>query len=80
MYLFFLKRVYFLLFLKDGFGNVTAGCKLCDCDAIGSQSELCDPQSGQCPCKPGVAGDQCNQCLPSYYGFSTDGCKSESKK
>nr|XP_018899369.1 PREDICTED: laminin subunit alpha-1 [Bemisia tabaci] len=60
----------------DGFGNVTAGCKLCDCDAIGSQSELCDPQSGQCPCKPGVAGDQCNQCLPSYYGFSTDGCKS----
>ncbi len=26
-------------------------------------------------CRPGVTGQQCDQCLPNHYGFSPDGCK-----
>jgi len=33
--------------------------------------------NGECTCKRNVAGRDCNQCLPEYWGLSDDrdGCK-----
>ncbi|MEQ2163945.1 hypothetical protein GOODEAATRI_001425 [Goodea atripinnis] len=38
-------------------------CYPCDCFPVGSESRTCDPVTGQCPCKGGVIGRQCNRCL-----------------
>ena len=47
---------------------VVAGCESCSCDAVGSYNRSCDLYSGQCPCKPGVTGMQCDQCMVSVGG------------
>lgn len=44
------------------------GCKLCDCDHIGSIGQSCDLYSGQCLCREGFTGRQCNQCSIGYFG------------
>ena len=51
-------------FCADGFyGNATIqDCGPCDCEGAGSQSELCDRTTGQCPCLEGVGGQSCDQC------------------
>ncbi|XP_074867738.1 netrin-4 isoform X2 [Carettochelys insculpta] len=56
-------------------------CKLCSCHPVGSATLpfstniFCDPSNGDCPCKPGVAGPQCDQCLVGYWGFGEYGCR-----
>ncbi|XP_039214112.1 netrin-4 isoform X2 [Crotalus tigris] len=56
-------------------------CKLCSCNPIGSavlpfsNSTFCDPNNGDCPCKPGVAGPQCDRCMVGYWGFGYYGCQ-----
>lgn len=57
----------------------------CSCDMMGSKNGVCDLQTGQCACQPGVAntstvpgeaGRRCMQCLPQLFGFdSGDGCE-----
>ncbi|CAH8572031.1 unnamed protein product [Heterobilharzia americana] len=51
--------------------SVTARCL---CNSTGSRSEICDKMTGQCPCKEGVVGRQCDQCAPYHYDFSARGC------
>lgn len=63
--------------MQAGLGNVTAGCLPCQCSNIGASSHVCDPESGQCSCHPGVASPFCETCLPDHYGYSDTGCKSE---
>ncbi|XP_031359594.2 laminin subunit alpha-3 [Lonchura striata] len=49
-----------------------AGCKSCNCSEKGIvdvASPECDKTSGQCKCKPGIKGRQCDQCAPGTYGF-----------
>lgn len=41
----------------------------CDCDPSGSTAELCDQRSGQCSCRDGVTGRQCDKCYTGYFGF-----------
>ncbi|XP_069629626.1 netrin-4 isoform X5 [Haliaeetus albicilla] len=56
-------------------------CKPCSCHPLGSAAlplgprTFCDPSTGDCPCKPGVAGPRCDRCLPGYWGFGTYGCR-----
>ena len=50
------------------------GAQSCDCDKQGSTSLNCNPKGGQCECRPGVTGRQCDQCKPGFYGFSANGC------
>ncbi|XP_041356954.1 laminin subunit alpha-2-like isoform X2 [Gigantopelta aegis] len=56
------------------FGSALQGnCRACECYGGGSYSKDCDPQTGQCSCKPLYAGRQCNKCQPGY-GNIQDGC------
>ncbi|ESO00345.1 hypothetical protein HELRODRAFT_192596 [Helobdella robusta] len=58
--------------LPNTFGyNALVGCEECGCDARGvvSADMECDENSGQCHCKPNVAGRKCNKCKLGYYDF-----------
>ncbi|XP_051468097.1 laminin subunit alpha-3 [Apus apus] len=48
------------------------GCESCNCSERGvvhvARPE-CEKNSGQCKCKPGIKGRQCDQCAPGTYGF-----------
>ena len=41
----------------------------------GSVSLQCDDVTGDCQCKSGVTGSQCDSCEGGYYGFSNNGCR-----
>ncbi|XP_076668102.1 wing blister isoform X2 [Andrena cerasifolii] len=58
----------------EGYGNVTAGCRECDCD-VGALDEVCDPVTGECRCADGVLGFRCDRCDADHYGLSVGGCK-----
>lgn len=49
------------------------GCKSCDC-AVASNSTQCDDHTGDCRCKPGVTGRQCDRCISGYWNYTADGC------
>lgn len=52
------------------------GGQRCDCDPKGSYNRSCHLYTGQCFCREGVTGRQCDKCLPYHYGFSSTGCRS----
>ncbi len=55
--------------------NLALGCtSLCRCDPYGSLGPTCDKQTGQCSCKPNVAGFKCNTCQPGFYNLTSFGC------
>ncbi|KAL8221040.1 UNVERIFIED_CONTAM: hypothetical protein K2H54_057727, partial [Gekko kuhli] len=50
-------------------------CYPCDCFSAGSHTRTCDPETGQCPCKPGVIGRQCNRCDNPFAEVTIHGCE-----
>ncbi|XP_029689945.1 agrin isoform X9 [Takifugu rubripes] len=47
-----------------------AGCpSTCQCNVYGSYKGTCDPNTGQCSCKPGVGGQKCDRCEPGFWNF-----------
>ncbi|NXI50136.1 LAMA3 protein, partial [Chloroceryle aenea] len=49
-----------------------AGCESCNCSergVVNAASPECDKNTGQCKCKPGIKGRQCDQCAPGTYSF-----------
>ncbi|XP_042654043.1 laminin subunit alpha-3 isoform X2 [Tyto alba] len=49
-----------------------SGCESCNCSergVVNVASPECEKNSGQCKCKPGIKGRQCDQCAPGTYGF-----------
>lgn len=66
--------------MQEGYWNISeSGCEKCSCDEIGAINNKCDAITGQCPCKPGIGGQYCDQCLPNHYGFSVLGCSGKYK-
>ncbi|KAJ1157569.1 hypothetical protein NDU88_010275 [Pleurodeles waltl] len=60
--------------------NNSFSCLPCQCEKAGTMEgfPVCDQSTGQCPCKPGVTGLWCNQCLPHMYNLTTSnshGCQ-----
>uniref|UniRef100_A0A8C8ALH0 Laminin subunit beta 2 n=1 Tax=Otus sunia TaxID=257818 RepID=A0A8C8ALH0_9STRI len=51
------------------------GALPCLCDPQGSLSAECQPQGGQCRCKPNVVGRRCHRCSPGTFGFGPGGCR-----
>lgn len=49
------------------------GCVPCDCDPLGSLSPFCEPEGGQCECKPGVGGLRCDSCGRGLFGLRLEG-------
>ena len=62
---------------KDGFfalnQNNGLGCQHCQCDVGGTQivefgkMPVCDKESGQCTCRTGIEGRQCNQVSQNFF-------------
>uniref|UniRef100_A0A452HN43 Laminin subunit alpha-5 n=1 Tax=Gopherus agassizii TaxID=38772 RepID=A0A452HN43_9SAUR len=53
---------------------VAKNCTRCNCLPCGT--ELCDPRTGRCLCKPGVTGQHCDCCQDGYYGYhDCSGCR-----
>lgn len=50
-------------------------CFPCDCFHLGANSRTCDPETGQCPCKGGVIGRQCNRCDNPFFEVTNTGCE-----
>lgn len=67
--------------LTDALSSRCSSLAACSCHPVGSAvlplgpRTFCDPSTGDCPCKPGVAGPRCDHCLPGYWGFSAYGCR-----
>uniref|UniRef100_A0A3B4EWK1 Netrin-1 n=1 Tax=Pundamilia nyererei TaxID=303518 RepID=A0A3B4EWK1_9CICH len=38
-------------------------------------STLCNPNTGECTCKPGVGGSYCDSCTTGYWGLNEYGCR-----
>lgn len=52
-------------------------CLPCDCYPVGSFSRSCDAETGQCQCRPGVIGRQCNTCDNPFAEVTNSGCDGE---
>lgn len=70
---------------KPGYyGNALArDCRLCTCMRLGTDQEYCldkvcycDKQTGACPCRPNVVGNNCDQCAANHWNLGMDdGCE-----
>ncbi|KAG6933637.1 laminin subunit alpha 3 [Chelydra serpentina] len=48
------------------------GCEACNCSSRGIVNVAnpeCDKNNGQCKCRPGITGQQCDRCSPGSYSF-----------
>jgi len=41
-------------------------CRSCNCHPVGASGKICNQTNGQCPCKDGVTGLECNRCAKGY--------------
>lgn len=51
----------------------------CQCHPLGSHGNQCHPETGQCPCRPGVTGLACDRCQLGFFGFSIKGCRGKER-
>lgn len=59
----------------DGYFNLSndnpEGCQSCECQILGTLggSDICNKDTGQCPCKTNVEGRTCSLCTSQHYGL-----------
>ena len=41
----------------------------CNCHKEGSESFICNWETGECDCKPNVVGKKCGECEHGHYRF-----------
>lgn len=63
-----------MLLLQDGFYDLSAGCRPCECNQGGSTSQTCDQDSpnAQCPCLPNVELTTCRIPAVGYFSKALD--------
>uniref|UniRef100_A0A2D4HNB3 Laminin EGF-like domain-containing protein n=1 Tax=Micrurus lemniscatus lemniscatus TaxID=129467 RepID=A0A2D4HNB3_MICLE len=44
-------------------------CQPCQCSTYGSYQDTCHPTSGQCDCRSGFIGQQCDRCISTSSTF-----------
>uniref|UniRef100_A0AAZ3P386 Cadherin EGF LAG seven-pass G-type receptor 1 n=1 Tax=Oncorhynchus tshawytscha TaxID=74940 RepID=A0AAZ3P386_ONCTS len=49
-------------------------CYPCECFQLGAMSRSCHPHTGQCQCRTGVIGRQCNRCDNPFAEVTSSGC------
>ncbi|KAK2143515.1 hypothetical protein LSH36_834g00055 [Paralvinella palmiformis] len=55
--------------------QMASGALPCQCDSLGTiPGTTCEANGGQCHCKPGVYGRQCDICAPGFYNKTIQGC------
>lgn len=42
---------------------------VCNCDAQGTEAEICDKETGECLCKEGFSGARCDSNAPGWWGY-----------
>ncbi|XP_068451065.1 laminin subunit beta-3-like [Clinocottus analis] len=56
---------------KEGYYDLSPsnplGCSKCSCSPDGSLSDVCDPLTGQCPCRSHFHGRTCEVCSNGYW-------------
>ena len=53
-----------------------SGCLPCACHPLGSFAGVdCNSTTGQCSCKTGVDGINCDRCAPGFFNFTSSGCE-----
>ena len=58
--------------------NVIYHISACECSLNGTLNSLCDQETGVCNCKPNIAGDRCDRCVPGFFlpdPSSDEGCR-----
>ncbi|KAM8831423.1 laminin subunit alpha-2 isoform 2-T2 [Spinachia spinachia] len=46
---------------------VAKNCQPCHCHTNGSESEVCNKETGRCQCRKNVVGRQCDECIPNCW-------------
>ena len=71
------SRLHISGYFGDPLALPKGDCRSCGCNPVGTlqlegESDgpyLCDQLSGQCSCKPFVAGDKCERCVTGYWNI-----------
>ncbi len=61
-------------FLKLFYCHSNINLPACACNEFGSLGPSCDPQNGQCSCRPKYVGRSCSQCQDGF-GDVAAGCR-----